>query len=78
MRWCHASFRSSRFIVEGGNIWLDVGTEFLGTVAHIEGHGFEGGVVPEFIIGERAVCIDWSEMDSEENGKKSEDRLAAA
>ena len=64
-------FRSKWCVVEGGYVWFDVGTEFLGAISHVEGHGLEGGVVGEVIVGEGAVGVDLSE--GEENDGDGED-----
>jgi len=57
-------------IVEGGYVWFDIGAEFLGAVSHVEGHGLDGGVVGEVIVGGGAVGVDYlgerGESDEEE------------
>ena len=70
MFWFTASFRSRWCIVEGGYVWFDIGAEFLGSVSHVEGHGLDGGVVGEVIVGGGAVGVDYlgerGESDEEE------------
>lgn len=63
-RWC---------LVEGGYVWFDVGTEFLGTVSNVKIHGLDGGVVVKIIVGGGAVSFDYfllGERESDEEEKE--------
>mmetsp|Transcript_17129 Transcript_17129/g.25839 ORF Transcript_17129/g.25839 Transcript_17129/m.25839 type:complete len:89 (-) Transcript_17129:108-374(-) len=78
MFWVAASFRSRWCIVEGGYVWFDIGAEFLGAVSHVEGHGLDGGVVGEVIVGGGAVGVDYlGERGESDEEEKEEGGLSA-
>jgi len=72
MYWFLTCITSNRCVVEGGYVWFDVGTEFLGAISYVESHCLEGGVVVEFIVREGAEGVDLSdgENNEEEEGTK--------